>query len=115
MSVCLSVYRYDEVCDYDFDNPGYSSATGHFTQVVWKASTELGIGSYSGKKTINNRVWTCTYIVARYKPGGNGNNPGYFSDNVKKGSFSSSYCDTIGDKSLGSAEYLDAPEDSTFD
>lgn len=113
MSFWLFVYRYDEVCEYDFDNPGYSSAAGHFTQVVWKASTELGIGKYTGTKTINNNQWTCTYIVARYKPSGNINTSEYFSDNVLKGSFSSSYCDTVGDKSLGSAEYLDAPEGST--
>ncbi|KAL9952266.1 hypothetical protein ACROYT_G039492 [Oculina patagonica] len=100
---------YDEVCQYDFDNPGYSSAVGHFTQVVWKGSTELGIGKYTGQ----DGDWTCTYIVARYKPTGNINTAQYFSDNVKKGSFSSSYCDTVGDQSVGKAEYLDAPEGST--
>ena len=37
---------YDEVNDpgYDFNNPGFSSGIGHFTQVVWKGSTELGCG-----------------------------------------------------------------------
>ena len=25
---------YDELSDYNFDNPGYSLGTGHFTQVV---------------------------------------------------------------------------------
>lgn len=43
------------------------------------------------------------------------NNPTYFENNVSKGSFSSSYCDTVGDKSLGEDEYLDVPEGSTGD
>lgn len=35
---------YDEVSLYDYGNPVFSRETGHFTQVVWKASTQLGIG-----------------------------------------------------------------------
>ena len=35
---------YNEVKDYDFANPGYSSATGHFTCLVWKSSTSFGMG-----------------------------------------------------------------------
>ena len=103
-------FRYDEVCDHDFTEHSYQTGTGHFTQVVWKASTKLGIGKYTGQ----NGRWTCTYIVARYKPGGNVNSATYFEDNVSKGSFSSSpYCDTVRDKSLGEDEYRDIPEGST--
>lgn len=29
---------------YDYNNPGFSSATGHFTQVVWRTSTTVGCG-----------------------------------------------------------------------
>ena len=52
---------YEEVNDpgYDFNNPGFSSGTGHFTQVVWKGSTKLGVGYSKG--------WVC----ARYYPAGN--------------------------------------------
>lgn len=109
----MFVYRYDEVCGYEFESPGSKSGTGHFTQLVWKGSSELGIGKYTGTKTIQGNEWTCTYIVARYKPAGNINDPVYFSDNVAEGSFSSSYCDTVGDRSLGKAKYMDAPEGST--
>jgi hypothetical protein len=47
---------YDEVTSpgYDFENPGFDSGTGHFTQVVWKSSTKLGCG-ISG-----------VYVVCRY-------------------------------------------------
>ena len=39
-------------------------ATGHFTQVVWKATTNLGIG-----RAVSNS--NNLYVVANYFPGGN--------------------------------------------
>ena len=96
------------MCDYNFSDHSSRGVTGHFTQLVWKASTQLGIGKYTGQEGI----WTCTYTVARYKPAGN--DPSKLEDNVSQGSFSSSqYCDTVGDKSLGEGEYQDIPEGST--
>uniref|UniRef100_A0A6C0JDZ0 SCP domain-containing protein n=1 Tax=viral metagenome TaxID=1070528 RepID=A0A6C0JDZ0_9ZZZZ len=35
---------YNEISLYDFKKPGFSSATGHFTCLVWKASTNFSIG-----------------------------------------------------------------------
>ena len=41
-----SVMWYDEVKNYDFDSPRSNdiSSVGHFTQMVWDESTELGVG-----------------------------------------------------------------------
>lgn len=40
---------YDEIKDYDFNNPDSNMANfsrfGHFTQVVWKGSNQIGIGA----------------------------------------------------------------------
>ena len=74
--------RYKEVCKYNFNNPGWSSGTGHFTQIVWKKSLELGIGGV--------RKGRCTFVVARYKPAGNVRNG--FRDNVAKGTFNERNC-----------------------
>ena len=35
---------YNEVNQYNFNNPGYISGTGHFTQIVWKGSKQVGFG-----------------------------------------------------------------------
>lgn len=62
---------------------------GHFTQMVWKESVELGFG----KADSNKNGMKCTYYVARYKIAGN--MMGSFAKNVVKGSFDPSYCSTI--------------------
>ncbi|KXZ44134.1 hypothetical protein GPECTOR_73g655 [Gonium pectorale] len=64
---------YNEVAAYKFtdtpwtDNQPFSKI-GHFTQVVWKASVQLGCGAatattYSG--------WKCVAIACHYSPPGN--------------------------------------------
>ena len=72
--------------------------------MVWKASTELGIGKYTGRENGN----ICTYIVARYKDVGNVDDQEYFRRNVEQGNFRDSYCGSIWDD-----ERLDAQEAST--
>lgn len=48
---------------YDYNNPGFSAATGHFTQLVWAATTEIGCGY----KDCSGSV----YLVCNYMPIGN--------------------------------------------
>jgi uncharacterized protein YkwD len=54
---------YAESVDYKFTAPGFSSSTGHFTQVVWRASTKLGCGRAQCSFGV--------YYVCRYFPAGN--------------------------------------------
>ena len=82
-------FRYREVCKYDFDNPGWSQSTGHFTQLVWRSTEEVGLG-WSSKE---ENGLTCYYVAARYSPGGNIDDVSRFKENVKKGSFDSSFCE----------------------
>ncbi len=63
---------YDEIKQYNYGNASFSSGTGHFTQVVWKSSCELGVGM----ACVGNEV----YVVASYYPPGNYS--GEFSKNV---------------------------------
>jgi len=73
---------YNEVSAYNYANPQFASTTGHFTQVVWKASTLIGCGAASGVKTINGVKYNAFYVVCQYSPAGNVT--GQFADNVLK-------------------------------
>jgi len=55
---------YSEIKDYDFDNDRFAGNTGHFTQVVWKGTKELGMGF---SKSDDGKI----FVVARYRPAGN--------------------------------------------
>lgn len=50
---------YEEIDQYNFKRPGFSMATGHFTQVVWRQTSLLGCG----KSTCSNgmEIWVCQY------------------------------------------------------
>jgi uncharacterized protein YkwD len=63
---------YGEVAAYDFGAPGFSMDTGHFTQVVWRATRELGCGTVSCQ---GGDLWVCNY----HPPG---NVLTQFADNV---------------------------------
>lgn len=64
---------YNEVKNHDFTNPQFSPTTGHFTQIVWKKTTDVGFGRAKAKDG--------SYLmVAKYFPAGN--IPGEFTENV---------------------------------
>ncbi|HEY9729197.1 MAG TPA: CAP family protein [Chroococcales cyanobacterium] len=73
---------YNEASKYDYAKPGFSSSTGHFTQVVWKSGTQVGCGAAKGTKTINGTLYNAFYVVCQYAPAGNVQ--GQFPDNVLK-------------------------------
>jgi len=56
---------YNEEPKYDYNNPGFSKGTGHFTAVVWKSTTHVGIGVARNTK---KNWWV---VVANYNPPGN--------------------------------------------
>ena len=65
---------YNEIKDpgYDFQSPGPKPGVNHFTQVVWKGTTKVGMA-----KSKDGR-----FIVANYFPGGNITNEGYYKENI---------------------------------
>ncbi|KAF9550259.1 hypothetical protein EC957_001166 [Mortierella hygrophila] len=67
---------YDEIKSYSFANPGFTGATGHFTQVVWKSSKTLGCAKRTCPK------WNV--YICEYDPPGNivTKDNSYFKNNV---------------------------------
>jgi len=65
---------YNEIKMYDFNNPGFSEATGHFTCLVWKSSTTFGMGI-----SINPSSGTVDIVMNTSPPG---NVIGEFAQNV---------------------------------
>lgn len=54
---------YDEESSYNWQNPSFSTATGHFSQVVWRDSVRIGCA-----RDFSNRG---VYLVCNYDPPGN--------------------------------------------
>ncbi|KAK6341035.1 hypothetical protein TWF696_009345 [Orbilia brochopaga] len=68
----------NEANQYDSNNPGFQENTGHFTQVVWKATTE--VGCYNRKCPSGQDYYMCEYKVPGNMVGNNGQ---YFRENVQ--------------------------------
>ena len=71
---------YGEVKGYDFGNPGFSSATGHFTQLVWVNTSAIGCG-------VTNCRFGPYYVCEYERPGnilwgGEGDETVFFRENV---------------------------------
>lgn len=58
---------YAEVSAYDFNSPGFSPRTGHFTQLVWKGSTRIG----AARAVSSERDHYETYIAVEFENPGN--------------------------------------------
>ena len=56
---------YDEISLYDYDNPGFAEETGHFTQVIWNATNEVGCAYVDC-----HNQWS-QYTICEYRPAGN--------------------------------------------
>ena len=54
-------YKHSKVSPSNFNR---AKPTGHYTQMVWKSTREVGIGM-----AVSEKGWV--YVVARYSPGGN--------------------------------------------
>ncbi|KAE8152409.1 CAP domain-containing protein [Aspergillus avenaceus] len=95
----------DERTMYDFDKPtGFTEETGHFTQLVWRATTDVGCAaidcgyeSDSDNKKRGTGSYTRAqgwYVVCEYSPAGNvlgssrtpGGEKGLFKVNVQPAS-----------------------------
>jgi uncharacterized protein YkwD len=63
---------YDEIAKYRFPDGGFSMETGHFTQVIWRGTTQVGCGHSQCK---GNDIWVCNYDPA-------GNWDGQYRENV---------------------------------
>jgi hypothetical protein len=49
---------YDEIKQYSFPNGGFSMQTGHFTQVVWRETTQMGCATATCR---GMDIWVCEY------------------------------------------------------
>ncbi|XXH06158.1 hypothetical protein Hte_012604 [Hypoxylon texense] len=63
-----------EAALYDYGEPGFGEATGHFTQLVWRGTTDVGCGA---RLCPGNFGW---YLACEYWP--RGNVEGAYADEV---------------------------------
>ena len=67
---------YSEISDYLFPTSASGAisnggVTGHFTQIVWKDTTQVGCGGNTGCTNKFGTGWNNNVVVCRYNPPGN--------------------------------------------
>ncbi|KAG1656441.1 hypothetical protein FOA52_006983 [Chlamydomonas sp. UWO 241] len=70
---------YNEIYSYNYNAPGYSPATGHATQLLWRSTTDVGCATTSSAEM---GCWENMIYACHYSPVGNVNSAQYFADNV---------------------------------
>ncbi|XP_066252497.1 venom allergen 5 2-like [Euwallacea similis] len=73
----LSLLWYDEVDVFDrtwindTQNRGPDYVVGHYTQLIWANSAEIGCAMSYYTNTVSSRIWHQIILVCNYGPGGN--------------------------------------------
>lgn len=81
---------YSEIAVYDFSHPGFRKAASHFTEMVWRSVTEIGVGLYTN--IFNERHGNCNigtrrpaygyFVTVQHEPHGNIDGALHFVRNV---------------------------------
>ena len=68
MSVIEELIRrwYEEGVNYDYVSPGWRRDALHFTQMIWSATTDIGVGVAKMDHSLENRY----VVVVHYYPAG---------------------------------------------
>jgi hypothetical protein len=80
---------YEELEDYQWEEPGFAGNTGHFSQLVWRDTEAVGMAVVSapsavsrGGNTVGESTGRRRYVVANSYPAVNVYVPGEFERNV---------------------------------
>ena len=70
---------------YNYNKPGFSEETGHFTQLVWKSTRTVGCDRFDcGTERGNDQEAKGWFVVCQYWPPGNVMGDHTFQDNVQR-------------------------------